>query len=79
MEAIGAKAGPIFTCTPCGSLHFKVCVELDVSGATFSVGKPPPVAKVEGEICDSPALAETSVIRNAFKYTSLKFATIVAA
>jgi len=72
MEAIGAKVGPIFTCTPCGGSHFKVCVELDVSGARFSIGKPPPVAKVEGEICDSPALAETSAIMNAFKYLGQK-------
>jgi hypothetical protein len=68
IEAIGAKVAPIFTCTQYGSVQFKMCVELDVSDASISVGKPPQVAKVEGEICVSPALAETSAITNAFKY-----------
>ena len=35
MEANGAKGPPIFTCIASESLHFKVCVQLDVSICLF--------------------------------------------
>lgn len=68
MKSIGAHKEPVFTCMKSGNIQYRVSVQFDVTEVTYFVRKTPHLVKVEGEICETPDLAENSAIRNAVLY-----------